>query len=246
MVLLVHVSDTHFDLGPRAAGRAARVMAYLETLDDTVDAVLVTGDITDHGLATEYAEALAGLSSRHRVLLCPGNHDVRGPYREVLLGTTGEGPVNALHDVAGVVVAMCDSSVPGEDYGLLDDETLAWLDDALTRTQHQPALVAFHHPPVMLHNAMIDSIRLRNPEPLADLLVRHPQVAAVLVGHAHTAAASTFAGRPVLIAPGVVSTLLLPWEGDLDLDREMPPAVAFHVLDDNGRLTTHYRVVPTG
>jgi Icc protein len=245
MVLLAHLSDTHFDNGPRASERAARVMAYLETLDDSVDAVLVTGDIADHGLPAEYTEALSVLASRHRVLLCPGNHDVRGPYREVLLGTDGEGPVNALHEVAGVIVAMCDSSVPGEDYGHLDDETLAWLDESLTSTKNQPALVAFHHPPVVVHNTMIDGIRLRDPQPLAELLDRHPQVAAVLVGHAHTAAASTFAGRPLLVAPGVVSTLLLPWEGRGDIDLELPPAVAFHVLDE-GRLTTHYRVVPTG
>ncbi|BEP12365.1 metallophosphoesterase [Acidothermaceae bacterium B102] len=246
MVLLVHLSDTHFDNGPRASERAARVMAYLETLDDTVDAVLVTGDIADHGLKAEYAEALAVLSSRHRVLLCPGNHDVRGPYREVLLGTSGNGPVNALHEVPGAVIAMCDSSVPGEDWGHLEEETLAWLDEELTRTQDRPAFVAFHHPPVMVHNELIDGIRLRNPEPLADLLARHQQVVAVLVGHAHTAAASTFAGRPLLVAPGVASTLLLPWEGRGHLDLELPPAVAFHVLDDGGRVTTHYRVIPNG
>jgi 3',5'-cyclic-AMP phosphodiesterase len=54
---------------------------------------------------------------------------------------------------------------------------------------------------------------------------------------------STFAGRPLLVAPGVVSTLRLPWETDTDLDEQMPPALAFHVLDDNWRLTTHYRLV---
>ena len=57
-------------------------------------------------------------------------------------------------------------------------------------------------------------------------------------------AASTFAGLPLLVAPGVVSTLRLPWEGRGDIDEDLPPAVAFHVLDDHGRLTTHYRLVP--
>ena len=27
------------------------------------------------------------------------------------------------------------------------------------------------------------------------------------------------------------------------VDHDLPPALAFHVLDDEGRLTTHYRVV---
>ena len=57
----------------------------------------------------------------------------------------------------------------------------------------------------------------------------------MLTGHFHTAAASTFAGRPLLIAPGVVSTLRLPWEGEGPLvDLRQPPGVAFHVYDDAG------------
>ncbi|TNC18899.1 metallophosphoesterase family protein [Amycolatopsis alkalitolerans] len=91
---------------------------------------------------------------------------------------------------------------------------------------------------------MLDGIRLRGEDRLAALLERYPQVVAVLCGHAHTAAASTFAGKPLRAAPGVVSTLKLPWEhGDL-LDYAQPPALAFHVLDDEHRLTTHYRVLP--
>jgi hypothetical protein len=75
------------------------------------------------------------------------------------------------------------------------------------------------------------------------VLDRHPGTVAVLCGHAHTAAATTFAGRPCHVAPGVVSTLRLPAERAGDLDYTLPPAVALHVLD-GGRLTTHYRVVP--
>jgi Icc protein len=107
-----------------------------------------------------------------------------------------------------------------------------------------PVFIAFHHPPVELHHPFIDSIRLLEPGPLAELMAAHPQVEAVLTGHAHTAAASTFAGRPLLVAPGVISTLRLPWEGPGPFaDRDQPPGVAFHIRDDTGRLTTHYRVV---
>jgi hypothetical protein len=68
-------------------------------------------------------------------------------------------------------------------------------------------------------------------------------VAAVLTGHAHTAAASTFAGRPLIVGPAVTWTLRMAWEGDAPADREQPPGLAYHVLDDDHRLTTHYRVV---
>ena len=58
-------------------------------------------------------------------------------------------------------------------------------------------------------------------------------VPGLLVGHAHTAASSTFAGRPLLVAPGVVWTLRLPWEGDEFADREQPPGLAFHILGND-------------
>jgi len=56
-------------------------------------------------------------------------------------------------------------------------------------------------------------------------------------------AATTFAGLPLLVAPGVVSTVRLPWEGGPVVDHDQPPMLAFHVLDDDGRLTTHVRAV---
>lgn len=42
----------------------------------------------------------------------------------------------------------------------------------------------------------------------------------------------------------MVSTLRMPWEGEgLLTTQTQPPGVAFHVYDDAGLLTTHYRVV---
>ncbi len=246
MYVIAHISDTHFDGGDHAADRAARVMAYLAKLAEPVDVVLVTGDIADHGLPEEYDEARKALGSPYPMMVCPGNHDVRGPFRRTLLcevvDVDPETPINMVRSIGGVTFAMCDSSIPGEDSGHLSDETLTWLDDVLAATE-EPAFVCFHHPPVPLHVPHLDLIRLHGEKALTAVLARHPHVVAVLVGHAHSAAASTFAGRPLLIAPGVVSTVVLPWEHDGFIDTEQPPGVAFHVLDDDGRLTTHYRVV---
>jgi 3',5'-cyclic AMP phosphodiesterase CpdA len=249
MTVVAHLSDTHFDGSARNADRAQRVLAYLDSLPGPIDVVLVTGDIADHGTPDEYAEARKALDRPYPMLLCPGNHDERRAYREVLLGETPDaGPVNRMHVVAGVAFAMCDSSIPGRDDGYLDDETLTWLDRELAELAElagaPPVFVCMHHPPVTLGSPELDAIRQFGAERLAGVLNRYPQVVAVLCGHAHTAAASTFAGRPVLVAPGVVSTLKLPWEGDEVLDYRLPPALAFHLLDDDRRLTTHYRVVP--
>ncbi|NBE99648.1 phosphodiesterase [Nonomuraea sp. KC401] len=250
MIVIAHLSDIHIGATPDAVARADRVMRYLDALpQDDLDAVLVTGDIADHGLAEEYERARRVLTSRHVVLTCPGNHDVRAEYRRVLLGEPEPrpGPVNQVRRTSRAIYAMCDSSIPGENAGRLEEETIAWLEGVLEGAD-LPVFVAFHHPPVTLHSPPLDAIRLHRPQCLEALLAGRAAVPAVLTGHAHTPAATTFAGRPLLVAPGVVSTVRLPWEGGTTLgnciDYDLPPALAFHVLDDDGRMTTHYRVVP--
>jgi 3',5'-cyclic AMP phosphodiesterase CpdA len=248
MVTLAQVSDLHIgqDHDPaRAMRRAERVVGYLNALPGEVDAILVTGDIADHGAPEEYRAARELLATtRFPVLACPGNHDDRVAYQRHFLETSDDGgqAVNQVHRLAGATVAMCDSTIPGRNEGVLDDPTLGWLDEVLSDTpDDEPAFVCFHHPPVVLHSPLVDDIRQFGVVRLAEVLDDHPNVVAVLCGHAHTAAASTFAGRPLLVAPGVVSTGVLSFEAGAPVDYDLPPAIAFHVLDDDRRLTTHFR-----
>lgn len=245
MIVLAHLSDIHLDLNPRAEQRATRVLRYLNDLPGTVDAVLVTGDLADHGLPAEYEQVATIMSTPYPVFTCPGNHDDRTAYRKVLLDEpASQAPINRVHRLPGAVFLLCDSTIPGQDAGHLAEETIGWIEATLAANADLPAFLCFHHPPVVLHAQLVDGIRLTNPEVLADLVGRHPNVVAILCGHAHTAAASMLAGRPVLVAPGVVSTVRLPWEGGGPIDSDLPPAIAFHILDDDLRLTTHYRVLP--
>ncbi|SEG87198.1 3',5'-cyclic AMP phosphodiesterase CpdA [Thermomonospora echinospora] len=250
MLVFAQLSDLHLDGGVARARRAEAVLRHLTSLSAPLDAVLVTGDIADHGLPAEYEQARKALACPYPVLTCPGNHDARAAYRRVLLGEDGgtgpDAPINRVHRVgspAKAVFALCDSTIPGHDDGRLTDETLHWLDSVLAEEPGVPAFVCFHHPPVVLHAPYVDEIRQFDERRLADVIARHPQVVAVLCGHAHTAAATTFAGRPCLVAPAVASTVRLAWERGDPLDHLAPPAVAFHILDDQGRLTTHHRVI---
>jgi 3',5'-cyclic-AMP phosphodiesterase len=248
MIVFAQFSDTHLDGSTSRAGRAAAVMAYLNDLTMPLDAIIVTGDIADHGLPAEYEQARTILSSsRYPVFPCPGNHDIRAAYRRVLLGERGaadaESPVNRVHRTAGALFALCDSTVPGRDDGYLADETISWLDGVLAEHPGVASFLCFHHPPAQLHSPYVDTIRQFGEQRLAGLMAGHPQIVAILCGHAHTPAATTFAGRPLLVAPAVASTLVLPWEHGGNVDEQAPAAIAFHILDDEQRLTTHYRAV---
>lgn len=257
-IVIAHVSDVHIGYGgldtpegERSVRRTRAVMRYLEQLPADLDAVLVTGDIADHGDAAEYALARELLATRHPSLVCPGNHDERTAFRRHFLqagvaGSSEVAPINQLLPLERCVIVACDSSVPGKDEGYLDAETLDWLETVLRGSGGLPALVAFHHPPQQLHTPFMDGIRQFGADRLAVLAQQYPNIAGYLCGHAHTAAATTFTGRPLLVAPGVVTMVQLPWERPepgYHVHLDQPPALAFHVLDDDGRLTTHFRTV---
>ena len=189
MMIFAQISDLHIDGSAHSVERATRVMNHLNDLPGELDAILVTGDIADHGLVEEYEQAAKILTSARPVLHCPGNHDVRANYRVGLnREAASDEPINRVHRLPGTTFAMCDSTIPGEDGGVLTDETLDWLDGVLLDTPADtPAFVCFHHPPVRMHQPYLDSMLLTEQARLAEVIGRHPQVVAVLTGHAHTA-----------------------------------------------------------
>lgn len=241
MTHLAHISDLHLDGTPRATERVRRVMDHLRALPTQPDALLVTGDIADGGAPAQYRELRALLAADFPVLFSPGNHDARSALRTELLGLPpGDEPVNHARRIGDVLVLMCDSTIPGRPDGLLAPETLAWIDATLSGLEDGVcAVVAFHHPVVPVYHPMPDGIPLANPGDLAEVLTRHPGVVAIVNGHAHTAAASVFAGRPALLAPGVTWTLVVPADADRLADLDAPPGYAWHTVRD-GRVTTHF------
>ena len=87
----------------------------------------------------------------------------------------------------------------------------------------------------------MDEIGLRDPERLEAVVARHPHVLATLVGHLHSAAASTFGLRPMLVGGGIASTVTVPGEGLPDLWYDIAPSYALHLVTDDLRLVTHWR-----
>lgn len=244
-MLLAQISDLHLDGGERATHRATRVMEYLRALPRPVDALLVTGDIADHAAEAEYEEAARILAAPFPVLACPGNHDARPAYRKAFLGEAPEeGPVNRVHLIGGTALLMCDSTIPGRDEGRLDAETLGWIDTTLgALPDGVPALIAFHQPPV---EPPPPAARRRAPR-RAGAPRRPPRRPPP--GRRRPHRPRPHGGRldlrrpPLLVGPAVTWTLRMPWEGADPADRDQPPGIAFHVLGEDRRLTTHFRVV---
>jgi 3',5'-cyclic AMP phosphodiesterase CpdA len=245
MFVVAHVSDTHFgnDVQDPAA-RAAAVMDHLVAMSPRPDVLVVTGDVADHGLAHEYADARAWLDRwPGAVAVCPGNHDVRSAYVDGLGIDARMGVEHAGYRF--VMLGAWVDAVAGErvDEGRLGAEQLAWLDRQLGASD-DPVFVCLHHPPTTIGLELMDPIRLTDGDDLAAVLDHHPHVVTTLVGHAHTMSATTFAGRPLLIGGGVVSTVTADAEQVDTVWYDAPPSFALHLVDEvPPRVTTHWRVL---
>jgi 3',5'-cyclic AMP phosphodiesterase CpdA len=238
--VVAHLSDCHIGATDEAPARLRRALDHVAACAPQPDVLLLSGDVADHGLDVEYEVAAELLSTvTIPLVVCPGNHDVRTPFVHHL------GRPESVIDVADYRLVALNSLVDAAegdriDHGELTEDSLRLLHEALTA--ERPTFVALHHPPVDLHVDLMDPIKLAAAEGLAEVLSRHGNVVAVLVGHAHTMATTTFAGVPVLVGGGLVSTVTTDAEDMPRIDYSQPPTIALHLVDD-GHLVTHWRVV---
>jgi Icc protein len=241
-VLLAQLSDLHLGAaweGVDPQPRLEQVIEAVRSLPNRVDAVVVSGDLTDSGGEDDYLRA-RGLLDRLEVPVhvLPGNHDLRGPMRRTF-GLPGEGddPIAYSVEVGELRLIAFDSIVPGEDRGAFGAEQLRWLDEELGKEPARPTILAMHHPPLATGIPEWDGINLvaLEREALAEVVSRHPQLRAIVGGHLHRVAASALAGCPVVSAPSTYLQVLPDYvpnfEGE-DFEWTGPPGFALHVLLD--------------
>lgn len=245
MAVIAHISDLHFNGTEEHRARAAAVVDYLKTacFPNSLHGLLISGDVADEGLPEEYRELLATVDIEIPTIVLLGNHDDRAAYSSVALDRETTDPINTALWLDDLLLLALDSSIPGRSDGYLADGTLAWAAEQIeAASADTDVLIAFHHPATTIGLPLMDDRRQNATERLARLLRSHPNIVGTVCGHAHTPAVTTFADRPMVIAPGVSSTLSLPFEGASIVNSTQPPGLAFHIVDQH-RLTSHFRSV---
>lgn len=255
--LIAQISDLHIKRpGETAYGIVdtaaafARCVAHLNAMVPQPDFVVISGDLVDGGSGQEYEHLkrlLAPLKAPFAAI--PGNHDIRETMRAAFPGqpyASVSGAMNVKLSIAGLDLVLLDSSVPGKPYGLLDAETLQWLDETLASGSGRPALIFLHHPPFMTGIEHMDVQNLQNAKELALIIKRHSRARMIAAGHVHRATLTQFAGIPATICPAPNHAVAL------DLDKSFAPSFAleppaFHLhawFEAREELVTHF--VPIG
>ncbi len=210
--VLAHVSDTHLTApGVRynevldADAAMARAVAALRTAEidgRPLDAVVLSGDLTDTGDPDAYRrlrEAFDPLDCP--VIYATGNHDVRAEFHRSLLGRADAGPILQVHRVGGLRIVVLDSTIPGAGHGRLTDEHVAALATELAQPAPGGSLVVLHHAPLPPPSPLLSYFALETASRRAlREAVTGTDVRLILAGHHHLSRSGTLGPVPVAVA----------------------------------------------
>ena len=256
-MILIQITDLHV----RPRGLAAMRTCETNTLTERAlravrdfrprpDALLITGDLTNNGLVSEYrnlAEMLARLIDIP-VYVIPGNHDDRGNFRAVLghlPGVTSD-PEFVQYTVEDLPVrlVMLDTLIPGQTDGELCPPRMGWLERTLAAQPDKPTIIGMHHPSFRCGIGHLDIIILRDRAGFEAVVAKHRQVQRIICGHHHRAITSNVAQAIASTGPGVAHIV------DFELFTDAPglwtlepPAFQVHISIDGAGIVSHTALV---
>ncbi len=164
---------------PEVMNRAA--IAEMHAIDP--DVVIVKGDLTCNGTDEEYEAFCAAYPPAfgERLVHVRGNHDA---YHG---GTYAAEPTQRV-DLAGVILAVLDTTTPGHTPGQVTVDQMEWLDD-LAGSADRPVLVFGHHHPWSPDSRERPDnyfgILPDFSELLVNVVARHPGILGYFAGHTH-------------------------------------------------------------
>lgn len=180
-IKIAHISDFHIGSIQFSPDLMERMIDELNSME--LDAVVVTGDLTNEGYREEYEQAsmyLMSLKCRD-VIVVPGNHDSRN-VGYVHFGDLF-GPRFTSRRIAGVTIVGVDSSQPDLDNGKIGRERYKWIVENFSNDDDFKIL-ALHHHLISVPGTGRERNVVFDAGDLLELLV-HCGVDLVLSGHKH-------------------------------------------------------------
>ena len=238
---LIQITDTHLSepenghlLGMQTLHSLVCVLDLVQKNHTRVDAMLVTGDLSQDGSLQSYQRLHDALDTLpYPAFWLPGNHDEPDAMSQVAAGTPHQERVvrNAHWQIV-----LLNSRVTGKVYGFLEASELQLLRDALASADGRYTLVCFHHHPVDMQSRWIDNIGIRNADELFAIVDHDPQVRVLLWGHVHQESDHQRGAMRLLSTPSTC-VQFEPHSEDFSVD-SMAPGYRWLDLHEDGSVTT--------
>ncbi|MCJ7457201.1 metallophosphoesterase [Candidatus Bathyarchaeota archaeon] len=202
-MLIAHISDLHcgHEFQPSVFQQAAQEINSLDP-----DVVVITGDLTDSGLLSQYREAKKRLDSlRCRNLVATsGNHDYRSTGYLLFKQAFGFRRIVKIDDTVMIVVG---TARPERDEGEIGHRQVVWLQQTLRRYKRKRRVVIMHHHLVQVPDTGPDTIPIIDSgDALRALITSKADL--VLGGHRHRPWMWNVQNLPILHAGSLSSERL--------------------------------------
>ncbi len=179
-MIIVQISDIH--CGPMF--NEGKFRAAVEEINSlSPDVVVVTGDITENGVLSEFkmaAEEFKRLKVKN-VIYISGNHDYRSTgyllFKQFF-------PFNQVTDLGDAVIVVLSSARPDRDDGEVGHRQNLWLENTLANYKDKVKIVAIHHHIIPVPDTGADQITIVDAGDVLRSLVKS-NVNMVLCGHRH-------------------------------------------------------------
>ena len=179
-MLIVQISDVH--CGPMFLRERLRT-AITEINSMRPDIILVTGDLTENGLISEFKLAQKELKKlkADKIVYLSGNHDYRSTgyllFKEYF-------PFAQVTETDEAVIVVVSSARPDRDDGEIGNRQNLWLEKTLEKYKNKTRIVAIHHHVVPVPDTGADQITVVDAGDALRSLTKS-KANLVLCGHRH-------------------------------------------------------------
>jgi len=179
-MLLVQISDIH--CGPMLRREQLRA-AVKEINEMSPDVLLVTGDMTEDGLVSEFQKARKELKSLKaaKTIYISGNHDYRSTGYLLFKAFF---PFQQVTEVDDTVIVVLSSARPDRDDGEVGNRQNLWLEHTLREHKDRTKIVAIHHHVIPVPDTGADQITIVDAGDVLRSLTKC-KANLVLCGHRH-------------------------------------------------------------
>jgi putative phosphoesterase len=179
-MLIAQISDVH-------CGSMLRREKLREAIKEinklSPDIVLVTGDITENGVLSEFETAAKELKKlkAEKIIYVSGNHDYRSTgyllFKQFF-------PFSQVTETDDAVIIVLSSARPDRDDGEVGHRQNLWLESVLEKYKEKTKIVAIHHHIIPIPDTGADQITIVDAGDVLRSLIKS-RVDLVLCGHRH-------------------------------------------------------------
>ena len=258
---IAQLSDTHIRIpgtplfnGVDSAIQLQKAIEWLLSDQLRLDAVVISGDLTQDGLVEEYQhlrQLLSPLAKQMPIYLALGNHDHFENFMQVFSDYPGIAQAKAQDalqyrmKIGDYQFLILDSLEQGNDQGHLNPQRLYWLNQQLLSSKDKTVIV-IHHPMIDIGNPLMDEMHLFEIEAFGQIIENYLHIELILCGHIHRTIFGKFKHVPVIIGPSTAHQypINITHSSAKILSKEAPGFLIHTYIDGNSILTHQVPISP--